>query len=102
MSDFKNHSIMEELRRAYLKSLAAKMEELAAAIAGQDHRAAVRIGHQLKGSGKSYGFPDVSDLGATIEEAAANRRFAQLETLLFEMRNLKTVKTIPDSPLERE
>lgn len=102
MNDFSNHSMMTELRRTYLKSLAVKLEELAAAITGRDFDAAVRIGHQLKGSGKSYGYPDISDFGSSVEDAALNRRCAVLESLALEMRQLKTVKAISASPQESE
>lgn len=102
MNDFTNHRMMTELRRAYLKSLAAKLQELAAAIADRDFASAVRIGHQLKGSGKSYGYPDVSEFGSSVEDAALNGRAAALENLALEMRHLKTVQAMSASPQESE
>jgi HPt (histidine-containing phosphotransfer) domain-containing protein len=41
----------------------------AAALSG-DFETARSLGHQLKGSGAGYGFPEISRLGAEIEEAA--------------------------------
>ena len=39
------------------------------------------IGHSMKGSGASYGFPEISELGAEMEKAAKNRKLPNLKQL---------------------
>jgi HPt (histidine-containing phosphotransfer) domain-containing protein len=75
---------MQELRTAYLKSLANKVTELGDAISARNFKTVARLGHQMKGSGCSYGLPEISDLGARIEDAGENRRVSLLEPLLAE------------------
>ncbi|HEY3295797.1 MAG TPA: Hpt domain-containing protein [bacterium] len=84
MAESQPSRVVKELRAAYLKSLAVKMTELAEALKARQFSAIVRLGHQLKGSGRSYGLPEISDLGARMEEAAENRRLTVLEPLLAE------------------
>lgn len=86
MSETPSNLIMQELRALYRKSLADKMAEFAEAVAAKDFKTIVRLGHQMKGSGCSYGLPDISDLGTRMEEAGENRRVALLEPLLAEFR----------------
>lgn len=44
------------------------------------------IGHKLKGSGSSFGFPGITEIGARIEKAAAIRYSAELRSLAEELR----------------
>ncbi|MCX7892755.1 MAG: Hpt domain-containing protein [Burkholderiales bacterium] len=64
----------------------------AAARAG-DFATARSLGHQLKGSGGGYGFPEITRLGAEIEEAAkshdAGRVVEWAETLSDYLRRLQ-------------
>ena len=67
--------------------LARRREEIASLRAGldaSDYRALRIIGHGLKGSGSSYGFSALSELGARIERAALAADAAALEPLLAE------------------
>ncbi len=47
-----------------------ELHTLRAALASSDHLEIRRIGHNLKGVGSSFGFPDLTDLGARLENAA--------------------------------
>jgi HPt (histidine-containing phosphotransfer) domain-containing protein len=84
VADFETSALIRQLRASYLQSLVGKMAEFSDAAAAPNFKTIVRIGHQLKGSGRSYGIPEVSDLGARIEEAGENRRIALFEPLLAE------------------
>jgi len=88
MAEFRSSPVMQELRAAYLKSLAAKMAEFATASSARDYVTVARMGHQLKGSGQSYGLPQISALGIKMEEVAEFRRAALLEPLLAEFMTL--------------
>jgi HPt (histidine-containing phosphotransfer) domain-containing protein len=46
------------------------LEDLRIACHGGDFVRARRLGHNLKGSGGAYGFPEITQIGADIETAA--------------------------------
>jgi D-tyrosyl-tRNA(Tyr) deacylase len=66
-------SVQDRIRAlvpAYLEQRQAELVQLAAALASGDLATAQRIGHNLKGTGASYGFPVLSELGLELERAA--------------------------------
>jgi CheY-like chemotaxis protein len=54
----------------YLASVRREMGEILAALDLNDCKIAYRLGHQLKGSGEGYGFPEITRAGAAVESAA--------------------------------
>jgi HPt (histidine-containing phosphotransfer) domain-containing protein len=67
--------------------LARRREEIAslrAVLDAGDYKAMRIIGHGLKGSGGSYGFTALTDIGARIERAAVAADATALESLLAE------------------
>ncbi|MDD5089068.1 MAG: Hpt domain-containing protein [bacterium] len=94
-------SMLSGLRRSYLEALPGKLETLKQAVATLDFAELIRIGHQLKGSGRSYGFAPISDLGARIEQAAYDRRQALLEPILIEFRELIQQLSEVSEPMEK-
>jgi HPt (histidine-containing phosphotransfer) domain-containing protein len=48
------------------------MDEILAGVDSKDCEIARRLGHQFKGSGESYGFPEITRAGAAVELAAIN------------------------------
>jgi two-component system, chemotaxis family, chemotaxis protein CheY len=54
----------------FLERRRAELDTLRAALASSDHFEIRRIGHNLKGMGASFGFPDLAELGARLENAA--------------------------------
>jgi len=55
----------------------------------------------MKGSGASYGFPEISELGSEMEEAAKNRKLPNLKQLAKQFESfLKKYKS--DEPLEEQ
>ncbi|HUQ93752.1 MAG TPA: response regulator [Bryobacteraceae bacterium] len=62
---------IEGLVPKYLLNIRRDMEAILAAVEGKDCRVAQRLGHQFKGSGEGYGFPEISRTGAALEVAAA-------------------------------
>jgi HPt (histidine-containing phosphotransfer) domain-containing protein len=84
----KSPSVLDQLRAGYVKSLPDKLKIIATAVAARDFTTIIRLGHQLKGSGLSYGFPEISEFGVRLEEAAENRRIPVLQMLVIEFENL--------------
>ena len=46
-----------------------------------------RVGHQLKGNGATFGYPDLTSLGAELELAAQNRDSIKTEMTLKKFSN---------------
>jgi CheY-like chemotaxis protein len=61
---------IEELVPKYLANVRRYMEEILAGVESKDCNIARRLGHQFKGSGNGYGFPEIARSGAAIETAA--------------------------------
>ena len=62
-----------ELVAQFLDSCREDLLRLETALAASDYDCARRLGHQMKGNGSPYGFPDVTLIGSGIEQASANR-----------------------------
>ena len=64
--------VPEELRALmprFLSNRQADLEQLRTAAARSDFETARRIGHILKGAGGGYGFPQITELAASLEQA---------------------------------
>jgi HPt (histidine-containing phosphotransfer) domain-containing protein len=64
---------MDEMKRIYRLALPSHIAELEAALALDPDDAAAkirRLAHALRGSGGTYGFPDVTVAAAAVEDAA--------------------------------
>lgn len=64
----------------YLQSCRADLAQLKAAFAAREYETARRLGHQMKGTGKPYGFPSLTQIGRAIEWAASKRAAPELES----------------------
>jgi DNA-binding response OmpR family regulator len=69
----------------YLASKEKQIDEARASLAVKDFDPIWRFGHNLKGTGRGYGFPPIEEMGREIEKAVADRDVAgiaeQLENL---------------------
>ena len=61
-----------ELVTQFLASCREDLSRLHSALAASDYDRARRLGHQMKGNGSPYGFPDVTLMGSAIEQASAD------------------------------
>lgn len=69
-------SIEKDLEVLVQRFLARKREDLGSAriaLAAGDYETIRRIGHDLKGAGEGFGFPELSAFGAALEGAAIAR-----------------------------
>jgi len=65
-------------RPAFLANRWADLEKLQAALAIHDFPAIQKIGHNCKGIGKGYGFAQISEIGANLENAAKTLDLGQI------------------------
>jgi CheY-like chemotaxis protein/nitrogen-specific signal transduction histidine kinase/CHASE3 domain sensor protein/HPt (histidine-containing phosphotransfer) domain-containing protein len=56
----------------YLASKDKQIEEARESLISRDFKSIRRFGHNLKGTGRGYGFPAIEELGREIEKAAVN------------------------------
>lgn len=61
---------LRELIAEFVAELPERFAALEKAAAGQDWQEVRRLAHQLKGSGGSYGFPEITAAAAKVEDAA--------------------------------
>src|SRR5262245_58730119 len=83
---------MRELRAWYRSRLPARMAALESALDGlcrQDMEATAsvrRLAHQLRGSGATYGFPEISQTARAVEDASEAGLPEALRSLLQTLR----------------
>jgi CheY-like chemotaxis protein len=61
---------IEGLVPSYLANVRRDMDQILAGVDAKDCKIASRVGHQFKGSGEAYGFPEITRTGAAVEVAA--------------------------------
>ncbi|MBN1881701.1 MAG: PAS domain S-box protein [Deltaproteobacteria bacterium] len=76
---------MKDIYQDFVKSLPEEMERLTQAVAHSDFRAAVRIGHDLKGLSGIFGQDALSKTGKNIESAARDEDQDSLKNLLGQL-----------------
>jgi HPt (histidine-containing phosphotransfer) domain-containing protein len=69
----------------YIDACRKDLSALKAALVARDYERAQVIGHQMKATGRPYGFPDLTTLGSAIERAAASKNAAELDQLLQQL-----------------
>lgn len=79
-----------DLAPAYLESRREDVNELRASLARGDLSEVQRIGHKLKGSGRSYGFPEISNLGRELEAASGRDDTAMIMALIDRLESYLT------------
>jgi len=62
----------------FLRNVRLNMGDILAGIERSDYEIAQRLGHRMKGSGTSYGFPEITSAGAAVETAAKNVNGAEI------------------------
>jgi PAS domain S-box-containing protein len=67
------------LRPAFLGKRQVDLEKMRELLAARDFATIQKIGHNCKGTGTGYGFPEISQAGAAIEKAAKALDVAALE-----------------------
>ncbi len=75
-----------ELMAEYRATVHELVAEVVAAAMARDGAKVAALGHQFKGSGGSYGFDRISELGALIEAAGASKRFDAVAGYAAEIR----------------
>ncbi len=87
---------IQDLVPRFLENQKANVNLILGHAASGDFESARRIGHNMKGTGKGYGFDVISGLGHSIEQAATRSAAAEVEKLARELsRYLESVQWQP-------
>jgi diguanylate cyclase (GGDEF)-like protein len=95
---------LDELREWYTQHLVARLDALLAAkeafLAGDVTAADSirRIAHTVKGSGATYGFPEVTAAAATVDHAPDELLLERLESLVEVIRTISGARSAADHP----
>jgi len=82
----------------FLERRRREIAVLHSALEAGDHQEIRRIGHNLKGVGTSFGFPDLSDLGHRLESAARAADETAMRALVDEMAAWVSRAPAPEPP----
>lgn len=86
--DFYNSPEFQELIDEYLTYLVSELGKAREALERKEFLVVQKFGHNLKGTGKGYGFEDLSQLGAQIEQDAMQENAASLPGLLARLERM--------------
>ena len=78
---------LEDLIPQYLSNRELDLAALAEAVSGSDWAKVRWIAHGMKGSGTGYGFPEITELGRTLEKAAKEENQERVQTEIDSLRH---------------
>ena|SRR5581483_4686376 len=95
------HPILQKLLAQYIENLPRHVANITQAVENADLLELKRLLHQLKGSGASYGFPQITQLARTAEAAVIES--APLEQVIVDVQSLiEQVRSVQGYELARE
>lgn len=71
--------MMKKMKLKYISDLVSKIEDLKELVDKKDFKGLESFLHKLKGSGASYGLPEISDYGAKYEQKAKDQALSDEE-----------------------
>ena len=74
--------IDQEARQKYIERRKADLDRCRQSLNTKDFEAISTIGHNLKGNGISFGFPELSTLGEKLENSAKASDFGRTQQLV--------------------
>ncbi|MCG9968857.1 Hpt domain-containing protein [Pelotomaculum terephthalicicum JT] len=76
---------LAEIIPVFLENRQKDCKSIKEALEKGDYETIRILGHSMKGVGGGYGFDAVTDLGASIEQAAKNKDAAEINNLIDEL-----------------
>ncbi|MGH7925852.1 MAG: Hpt domain-containing protein [Candidatus Binatus sp.] len=78
---------LSDLIPGFLTHKRADVAEIFEAVARRDYAGIGRVAHRIKGEGGSYGFESMTEMGRSLEHAAAVRDSSAVTTLAHQLLN---------------
>lgn len=69
---------LKELVPGFLQNRQKDVKSLMAAVEQSDYETIEALGHTMKGDGGGYGFHAITDIGGSLEKAAANKNLQEI------------------------
>ncbi len=60
--------VLAQLQKNYIKNIPEKLKNMKAHIDSKDYKALREEFHKIKGTGRTHGLPEITDLGSVFEE----------------------------------
>ena len=79
--------VPKELKQYYINTFDDKLKQLDELIAKNDLPGIKEFGHKLKGSGSSYGFPEISIIGQELEKLESSNAMPLAKVLRERLKN---------------
>lgn len=104
-STLADHPDLRELLPQFVTRLSGYIQQLRGHLAQGDTGAIQRLVHQLRGTGRTYGFPPISDQAGAIEKMLINgRSLSDIQTalggLIHYIEHIEGYEPAPDIPPE--
>ena len=77
--------ILENLKRDYLANLPPRIQQMEELWLKSEHKLLKTEFHKLKGTGKTYGLPEISELGLVAEELCMTDARGQAVPVILEL-----------------
>lgn len=65
--------LMDQLRKEYVLELPTKIDHIQTNLTARDHMVVREDFHKLKGTGKTYGIPEISELAEVVERICIHK-----------------------------
>jgi HPt (histidine-containing phosphotransfer) domain-containing protein len=78
---------LEEIVPGYLAARREELPRMTGLLAVSDFKSLAVLGHNLKGTGAPYGFPELTRIGAALEDSAKQTDPGALSTQLAELKH---------------
>lgn len=88
-----NNNKLDRKKLYYINTFDKKLEDFQNDLASKNFQNIKKFGHKIKGSGKSFGFEEISEIGKKIENCSSKNDIIALENFYQEMKILfNTIK----------
>ncbi len=91
---------LEAIAPRYLSARRKELPEMVALLAASDFEQISSRGHNMKGTGRSYGFPDLSEIGAALERSARQQDKESIDKQLLRLANYLESVQLSEQPAE--
>mgnify|MGYP001222904155 FL=1 len=88
------HDVLAELRKTYLEALPARADAIEKLFQERKYSEVETEFHKLKGTGKTYGLPEVSQIGAVAERLVENGSTSAEESVPAALNVLRRIAAI--------
>jgi HPt (histidine-containing phosphotransfer) domain-containing protein len=78
----------QAIKREYVRDIKGHMHRLEALLEQKRWEDIYQIGHQLRGSGESYGFKEVSNIGGNVQKVASKHDAVKLRQWLSKLQEI--------------